>query len=47
MRYWESTKLASQVRRPVVPDSIVVRDSRRVAVRYEETLSGFVGWGFQ
>lgn len=34
VRYCANTRLASHVFKPVVPDSIVVRDSSRVALRY-------------
>lgn len=34
IKYWDSTKLASHVRKPVVPLSIVVRDSSSVTVSY-------------
>ena len=31
-KYWPNTKLADQVRNPVVPVSMVVRDSNKVAM---------------
>ena len=43
MRYWDKTKLASQVRRPVVPPSIVVRDSSSVMVSKWERLTRLDG----